>query len=65
MQTALRALEHTLNVTSIVDRMYCFLSCFEALIEISVSRVMKGEISVIYDLYNMDWFVTVWNNSDP
>ena len=30
----------------------------------SIWRVSEGHESLIYELYNKDWFVQVWNNSD-
>ncbi len=58
-------IEMSLKMTSIIDRLYCLLQSFAVLIDVSVRRVARGEQSVIYELYNVDWFVNVWNNSDP
>ena len=59
---ALKILEVSENFESMIDRMFTLLVCFGLLTNLSVLRGTKS--SVIFKLYNKDWFVKVWN-SEP
>ena len=52
------------NLSSVIDRLKFYLSAFSTLIRLSIHRIQEGGNSAVYDLYNLAWFVNIWNNAE-
>jgi len=51
------------KLLSATDRFYVLLQAFKKFISCSFIQLMDGNQSSIFDLYSLQWFVALWNDT--
>jgi hypothetical protein len=51
------------KLTSISDRFYVLLIAFTKMVSCSLCELMDGNESFIFNLYELPWFVALWNET--
>ena len=46
-----------------VDRFYVLLIALRKFVQCSLNQIMDGNGSSIFDIFNLEWFVALWNDT--
>jgi hypothetical protein len=62
-ELALALINQAHKLQSITDRFYVLLIALRKLIQCSLNQILDGNQSSIFDIYNLQWFVALWNDT--
>ena len=51
----------TYKLANLTDRFYILLIVLRKFVQCSLTQLMNGSKSGIFDIYSLEWFVSLWN----